>query len=292
MKTIRGKTALVTGAASGLGKAIALRLAEEGANLVLWDLDLPGAQAVASYARRLGVEASARRCDVADRREIDREIAILLAQTGGVDILVNNAGVGFYGPTTSMTEEQWDWLLAINLHAPIHITRQLLPSLLDRPEAHIVNMASICGLVAGGRFAAYHVSKFALVGFSEALRAEYGRQGLGVTAICPGPVRTRLYASSPSGHKKKPTPEPPRYICTTAVRVANKTIRAIRGNRGLAPVGGLAYALYFTKRLAPGLLDVIQQFGRRKRMKKKAQQIAGRSIHAPGGESVERPKAA
>ena len=277
MRTIRGKIALVTGAASGLGKAIALRLADEGANLELWDLNLAGAQAVASYARRLGVDASAQQCDVSQRDQLDWRIDRLL-ERGGVDILVNNAGVGFYGPTTSMTTEQWDWLLAINLHAPIHITTRLLPSLLDRHEAHVLNMASICGLVAGGRFAAYHVSKFGLVGFSEALRAEYGRQGLGVTAVCPGPVRTKLYASAPCGNKNKATPEPPTYICTTTVRVARKAVRAIRRDRGLVLVGSLAYGLYYTKRFAPGLLDAIQRIGRQRRMKKKAAKLAARPL--------------
>jgi short-subunit dehydrogenase len=175
-----------------------------------------------------------------------------------------------------MTVEQWDWVLAVNLHAPIQFTRELLPTLLDRNEAHIVNIASIAGLVAGGRFCAYHVSKFGLVGFSEAIRAEFGRQGLGVSALCPGPVRTNLYRATPSGHPRKPTPTPPAWICTTPERVAAKTIRAIRRDKRLVLVSPVAHLLYYAKRLTPGLLDFSQRIGRRTNLKRKAADRGGR----------------
>jgi hypothetical protein len=97
----------------------------------------------------------------------------------------------------------------------------------SRPDAHVVNMCSISGLVAGGRLAAYHTSKFGLIGFTEALRAEYGRRGLGVTAICPGPVTTRLYESGVSGSTERKVPSPPRWLCATPERVAEVTLRAI-----------------------------------------------------------------
>jgi short-subunit dehydrogenase len=194
-----------------------------------------------------------------------------------VDILINNAGVAYYGPTHHMTPQQWQWVLAVNLHAPIQFTHELLPVLLDRDEAHILNLASIAGLVAGGRFCAYHVTKFGLVGFSEALRAEYGRQGLGVTALCPGPVQTNLYRSAACGHKSKQTPTPPSWICTTPERVAEKAIRAIRRDRGLVLVSPLAYLLYYAKRLVPGLLDRLQNIGRRRKMREKALRRANRA---------------
>ncbi|MFV2070791.1 MAG: SDR family NAD(P)-dependent oxidoreductase, partial [Pirellulales bacterium] len=215
MRTIRGKQALVTGAASGLGRAIALQLAQEGADLFLVDIDRRGLDDVVDAVRHLGVSALGRTCDLTSPEQITASTDAVLAEWGGVDILVNNAGVAYYGPTLNMTPQQWDWLLAINLRAPIQLTLELLPTLLDRPEAHVVNMASITGLVAGGRFCAYHVSKFGLVGFSEAIRAEFGRQGLGVSTICPGPVLTNLYRAAPSGHADRSTPHPPAWICTT-----------------------------------------------------------------------------
>jgi NAD(P)-dependent dehydrogenase (short-subunit alcohol dehydrogenase family) len=262
MREFRNKKALITGAASGLGRAIALRLAREGTHLYLVDIDEVHLDSVACQARRMGVDAIGARCDVARPSEITATVQQLLGTWGHLDILVNNAGVAYYGPTLNMTPSQWDWILAVNLLAPIQFTRELLPVLLRRAEAHIVNMASITGLVAGGRFCAYHVSKFGLVGFTEAIRAEFGRQGLGVSAICPGPVLTNLYQSTPSGHKHKPTPLPPKWICTTPERVAAKTIKAIRRDKGLVLVSPVAYALYYAKRLCPWLLDGLHRVGK------------------------------
>ena len=285
MRVLRGKTALVTGAAAGLGRAIALRLAHEGTNLHLLDIDEPGLEKVLRDARQLGVTARGARCDLTRPEQVTSSVEAMLAEWGGLNILVNNAGVGFYGPTTKMTAEQWDWLLAINLRAPIQLVHELLPALLASDEAHIVNMASICGIVAGGRFCAYHVSKFGMVGLSEALRAEFGRFGLGVSAICPGPVLTNLYKSSPCGHADRETPCPPRLICTTAERVATKTIRAIRRDKRLVLVSPLAYTLYYMKRVAPGFLDSLQRIGRRKKMKKRRAEFA-----AAASQSASQPK--
>lgn len=274
MRVIRGRKALVTGAAAGLGRAIALRLAAEGADVYLLDIDEPGLAKVVAEVEALGVQAIGAYCDVSQQSNIDAAVDQVLERWGGVDILVNNAGVGYYGPTEKMTPAQWDWLLAINLHAPIRFTCRLLPVLLGRAEAHVLNVVSICGLVAGGRFNAYHTSKFGLVGFSEALRAEYGRMGLGVTAICPGPVITDLYKSAPCGKEGRETPTPPRLLCTTIDRVAKKSIRAIYRDQRLPLVGYTAYALYYLKRLAPGLLDGVQRIGRRRKLRKKAAQWA------------------
>lgn len=267
MKSIRGKQALITGAASGIGKAIALALAREGADLYLLDIDEAGLKDVLAEVTSLKVKALGRVCDLTKPDSITQAVQEVLARWRHIDILVNNAGVAYYGPTHKMTAEQWDWLLAINLLAPIQLTRELLPVLMERPEAHILNVCSIAGLVAGGRFAAYHVSKFGLVGFSEALRAEYGRKGIGVTALCPGPVRTKLYQSAQTGKgSTKSVPEPPRWVCTTDTKVAEKAIKAIRKNKRLVLLTPLAHLLYQTKRFAPWLLDLLNHTGRKKKL--------------------------
>lgn len=266
MKSIRGKLALVTGAASGIGKAIALALAREGADLYLLDVDEAGLKDVVAEVTSLKVKALGKVCDLTKPEAISQAVQEILSRWPHIDILVNNAGVAYYGPTHKMTGDQWSWLLSINLLAPIQLTRELLPTLLDRPEAHILNVCSIAGLVAGGRFAAYHVSKFGLVGFSEALRAEYGRKGIGVTALCPGPVRTKLYESAQTGKgSTKPVPQPPRWICTTETKVADKAIKAIRKNKRLVLLTPLAHLLYQTKRFAPWLLDLLNHTGRKKK---------------------------
>ena len=270
MRTIQGKKALVTGAAAGIGRALALGLAREGAAVYLLDRNEAGLAAVAHEVRSRGCEARTAICDVSRGEQISGAVETLLHRWGELDILVNNVGVAYYGPTLTMPAEQWERLLAINLHAPIQFTRELLPTLATRPEAHIVNVSSICGLISGGRFLAYHVTKFGLVGFSEGLRLEFARQGVGVTTLCPGPVLTDLYASAPCGHVGRQTPTPPRWLSTTPERCAAKAIRAIYHNRGLVLVTPLAYLLYYLRRFAPGLLDLVARFEYRKARKKKA----------------------
>jgi len=270
MRVIRGKKALVTGAASGIGRAIALALARETADLYLLDIDRERLAETATAARRLGVTVFTAQCDVSRPSDITAANHAMLGRWGELDILVNNVGVAYYGPTVNMTAQQWDRLLSINLHAPLQFTRELLPTLLARPEAHVLNVASMFGLVGLGRFVAYNTSKFALVGFSESLRAELGRVGLGVTALCPGFVRTDLFGSAPCGHKGRETPAPPRWISTTSERVAAKAINAIYRDRRLVLVTPAAHLLHYAKRFAPGLLDLLPRLGRRRAMKKKA----------------------
>jgi short-subunit dehydrogenase len=265
MKSVRGKRALVTGAASGIGREIALALALEGAHVYLLDVDEAALAGVVRDAQVCGVEAVGARCDLSQPEEVTAALKELLAAWDGIDILVNNAGVAYYGPTEKMTAPQWDWLLGINLHAPIQITRELLPTLLTRAEAHILNVCSIAGLVAGARTTAYHVSKFGLVGFTEALRAEFGRRGIGVTALCPGAVRTNLYRSAVSGKKRRAVvADPPAWLSTTPERVAAAALRAIQKNQRFVLLTPLAYVLYNAKRFAPGFLDWMHQLGRRK----------------------------
>jgi NAD(P)-dependent dehydrogenase (short-subunit alcohol dehydrogenase family) len=265
MKSIRGKRALITGAASGIGREIALRLALEGADVWLLDVDLAGLDDVVRDAQVCGVEAVARRCDLSDSAVVSEAIGELLASWGSIDILVNNAGVAYYGPTEKMTSQQWDWLLAINLLAPIQITREMLPLLLQRPEAHVLNVCSVAGLVAGPRSAAYHVSKFGLVGFTESLRSEFGRRGVGVTALCPGPVRTNLYKAAVSGSKRKPVPVPPSWLSATPAHIAEVAVRAIQKNRRIVVITPIAHLLFNAKRFTPWFLDWLNHFTLRRR---------------------------
>ena len=267
MKSIRDKTALVTGAASGIGRGIALALAEQGANLYLIDIDETGLAAVAEEAGRLGVQVRMAGCDLTRSEEISATLVRVLRESPQIDILVNNAGVAYYGPTHQMTADQWDWLMKVNLLAPIQMTRELLPVLLNRPDAHILNVCSISGLVAGGRFAAYHTSKFGLVGFTEAIRAEYGRRGLGVSALCPGPVLTNLYRSCAAAGYHKTVPAPPAWLCSSVDAVALAAIRCIQRNTRLKLVGHLAHLLAWAKWLAPGVIDLLNHASRKRSIK-------------------------
>jgi len=264
MREIRGKIALVTGAASGIGRAIALRLAQEGAHLFLLDVDEDGLKGVVSSARQHGVEAVGCRCNVSQPAQIDRSIDKLLRCWGHADILVNNAGVTYYGQTHQMAAEDWQQLLAVNLHAPVHFTRRLLPVLLDRPESHLLNIASICGLVGLSRVSAYTTSKFAMVGFSESLRAEYGRRRLGVTALCPGLVDTNLFASASRGQDRKENKQPPKFLLTTPEKIANRAVKAIYRNQSVVVAQPYARMLHMVKRFSPWILDRLNHLSRRK----------------------------
>ncbi len=267
MRIITGKRAVVTGAASGIGRAIAVALSKENARLALVDVDGARLRALADELRPAGL-VDVYECDLSQAASIDQLVSELSIEP--VDLLINNAGVAFYGPTETMSREQWDWLLSVNLHAPIRLTQALLPSMLQRPEPHVVNMCSISGLVAGGRFAAYHVSKFGLIGFTEALRAEFGRRGLGVSAICPGPVATDLYKSAASGRADRSVPEPPSWMTTTPEVVAARTVKAIRRNQRMALITPAAHLLYQMKRFAPGLIDFANQLSRKSIRRRRA----------------------
>ena len=264
MRHFVGKHTFLTGAASGIGRSLALKLAAEGANLFLVDVDEAGLERVRREAAASGVIVVAHQCDLTCRDQVSAAVQRGLDDFGVIDLLVNNAGVACYGPTHGMTAEQWDWLLGVNLLAPIQITRELLPTLMGRPDAHIVNMCSVSGLVAGGRFAAYHVSKFGLIGFTEALRAEYGRRGLGVSAICPGPSRTGLYANAASSHGRPDVPVPPEWLCATPEKIADRTINAIYRNKRMVLITPMAHGLYNLKRFAPGVIDAVNTFSRRR----------------------------
>jgi short-subunit dehydrogenase len=150
-----------------------------------------------------------------------------------------------------------------------------------------VTIASIYGLVAFGRFTAYNVSKFGLVGLSESLRAEYGRQGIGVSTICPGFVSTNLFTSASSGYVDGRKPTPPQLLCTTPECVADKVVSAIYRDRRLTLITPMAHFLYHLNRFAPGLIDFLNRLGRRRRMAKNAARQAQETelpLAAPGNQ--------
>jgi NAD(P)-dependent dehydrogenase (short-subunit alcohol dehydrogenase family) len=265
MKVIRGKKALITGAASGIGRSIALALADEGAALFLLDIDAEKLAAVVTEARSRGAEATGRPCDVGEPRQIDESIAAVIKAWGDLDILINNAGIAYYGDTGKMTDAQWDRLLAVNLHAPVLFIRRLLPLLLARAEAHIVNVCSIFGLIPKRKMAAYQTTKYALVGLSQSLRYEYGPRGLGVTTLCPGLVDTDLLKTARAQHWLAPGFDPPAFMRISPDVIAARAVRAIRRNKGLVVLTAHARLLWILYRLSPHMLDAWQHFKDRRK---------------------------
>jgi short-subunit dehydrogenase len=282
MRELRGKTALVTGAASGIGRAITLALAREGTQLFLVDIDEGGLARAAAEARQSGVEVVSRRCDVGRPDEVSATVAEILAKWDGVDILVNNAGITYYGKTEEMSAENWDKVLRINLYAHLQFTRELLPSLLARREAHVLNVCSMFGLFGAPKLVAYCTTKFALVGFSDALRAEHGRDGLGVTALCPGFVSTNLFTSASQHESAKEPKIPPKFFQVSPERVARAAVRAIRRNRRLVVIEPLARFTCTLKRFMPGVMDFFFHLGRRKRVARKMARLEAERATANG----------
>jgi 3-oxoacyl-[acyl-carrier protein] reductase len=271
MNVIRGKKALVTGAASGIGRAIAVALAREGAALYLLDIDQVGLANTVREAESHGVEVTSTICDLREPGEVSAAVAALSARWGELHILVNNAGVLFYGPAHRMSDEQWDQVMAVNLAAPIRLTRRLFPMLVKSGDAHVVNMCSVFGLVGSRNIAAYQTSKHGLVAFTNALRTEYSGRGFGASAICPGFVSTSMIerVTSPDAPQQeragKAPSTPPKWTFTTPETVAAKTIAAIRKNRGLVVITPAARLLWWLYRVSPAMVDWVAREGWRKR---------------------------
>lgn len=189
-----GGTAVVTGAASGIGEALAEQLAERGSDLVLLDRDAERLVAVADRIRaaRPSVAVETTVVDLSDSAATTRVAAALAAAHPGVTLLVNNAGVALGGRFDQVAADEFDWLLEINLRAVVTLTRAFLPALKAHPGSHLVNVSSIFGIFAPPGQAAYAASKFAVRGFTEALRHELADNRVGVTVVHPGGIKTRI----------------------------------------------------------------------------------------------------
>jgi 3-oxoacyl-[acyl-carrier protein] reductase len=266
MRVIRGKKALVTGAASGIGRAIAIELARQGADLFLIDIKAEPLRAVAVEARTHGVAALIAVCDLARPDEISAVVDKVRSVWGSLNILVNNAGIAYYGPTHLMNEGQWQRIMAVNLMAPLQLVRETFPLLAAAEEAHILNVCSFFGLGTWRKITAYQTTKFALVGFTAALRAEYCRDTFGVTALCPGFVRSALLEeceTAPAGER----PLVPSWICATPEKTASRAVRAIRRNQGMVVITPAAQVYWRLVRLCPRLVDWLMREGWRRRGK-------------------------
>ena len=266
MRVIRGKKAMVTGAASGIGRAIALELAKEGVDLFLVDIQAEALATIAQEARAFGVNVMTAVCDLTAPLQISSTVEQLRNTWMGLNILVNNAGTTYYGQTHRMTGEQWNRIMAVNLMAPIQLVHELLPMLLAADEAHILNVCSIFGLVTWRKTTAYQTSKFGLVGFSAALRAEYCNENFGVTTLCPGFVRSSLLDDCETD-KADRTVKVPAWICASAEQTAAKAVRAIKKNKGLVLVTRAAHFYWWLMRFSPSLVDWLTREGWRRRGK-------------------------
>lgn len=254
-----GKKTLITGAGSGIGRATAFELAEAGADLVLCDLNREAVERTATLARGMGATAEAHVVDVSDWDDMQALADKVRKSHGALDILVNNAGVGLGGDFLSTSIEDWQWVIGINLMGVVHGCKLFAPAMVERNAGHIVNVASAAGYYAAPDMTAYSASKHAVMGLTEALRAEMAVHGVGVSAICPGIINTNIVAS---GRMRGSTGVAQDKIAALYRRrnygpehVARAIVEAIRDNRAVTPVSPEAWLLYGAKRFTPGVLD-------------------------------------
>ena len=195
MERLEGRTAVVTGGGSGIGEGLAHACRAAGMRVVLADVEEDEAARVADDVRELGGEAVAVRADVSSFESVEEMAARAYEAFGDVRLLCNNAGVLAVSPLVETPETDWEWTLGVNLMGPVHGVRAFAPRMRAQGgEAHIVNTASVAGTYAVGGLpiGVYTASKFALVGYSEALRLELAPDGIGVSVLCPGGVATRI----------------------------------------------------------------------------------------------------
>lgn len=191
--SMQGKVAIVTGGGSGLGEATALALVEAGASVAVVDLGLDRAQAVVSRLKEAGGNAIALSADVSDAEQVSKAVSEVLSSFGRIDFLINNAGTDFVLPITEMTIEQWDRVISVNLRGAFLFAKAVFPIMQQQGGGHVVNVASTAAKRAWANAAAYHASKWGLLGFTRALGVEGRPHRIKATALVPGGMQTHFF---------------------------------------------------------------------------------------------------
>jgi NAD(P)-dependent dehydrogenase (short-subunit alcohol dehydrogenase family) len=254
---LKGRVAVLTGAASGIGRAMALVLARRGCDLALADIDETGLAGTAEAASGAGVRITVHPLDVASREAAALLFAAVTASHGRVDLLVNNAGVALGGRFEQVAEADFDWLMDINFHGLVRMTRAFLPLLRAGDDSRIVNVSSIYGIVSPPGQAAYSASKFAVRGFSNALRHELAGTTVGVTVVHPGGVATaiarnaRIAAGVSEEELRLGRARTERALRMPPERAAEIIVRGVERRRGRVLVGNDAKFVALLERIAP-----------------------------------------
>jgi NAD(P)-dependent dehydrogenase (short-subunit alcohol dehydrogenase family) len=255
--TLHDRTAVITGAGSGIGRAIAQSLARRGCHLALADISEPGLEETAQLLGGGRLRISCHTLDVADRAAVVALPQAVMAQHGRVDLLFNNAGVALAGTFEQISETDFDWLLEINFGAVVRLTRAFLPHLKVSDDARIVNISSVFGLISPPGQTAYSASKFAVRGFSNALRFELEGSNVGVTVVHPGGVATNIAenarrAAGTSNAEAAEQLELARRLLTMPPAEAGEIIvQAVERRAARVIVGGDAKMAALAERLAP-----------------------------------------
>lgn len=252
--------AIVTGAASGIGAETAHALAARGARVVLLDIDHEAAEREAANINAGGGWAKARLADVADREGLERLAAELVEAYGPIDIVVNNAGVGMSGRFADMEAQDWEWIRSINLDGVINGCAVFGTPMLRAGAGHVVNVSSGLAYTMRATEPAYVTTKAAVLAFSRCLRADWAPQGVGVSVICPGIIRTPIFERSrllgdQGGEKARRKGAKLFRRGHAPGKVAEAICRAIERDKGVVPVGWEARLGWAGNRFVPGALE-------------------------------------
>jgi len=250
LDTCRGRTALVTGASSGIGRLLALRLAQEGARVALVARRKDELEAVAAEIRARSGEALVLPCDVADSSQVAATASLALERFGAIDILVNNAGYGGQRTFLEWDLEDMERIMRVNYFGALYFTKALLPQMVERKRGWLVFISSVTGRIASPEKTAYAATKFAMTGFAEALSLEVEDAGVHLLTVYPGAVHTPFF----NAQMLADMPDKTRRSMVQPEGLVDAIFQALaKGKRELTYPGGLA-AGYVVRALAPGFL--------------------------------------
>lgn len=262
MKDFRDRVAAITGAASGIGRALALDLARRGCHLALSDVDEEGLAETARQAEARGVEVTTARVDVADRAAVEAWAEQVVADHGRVNLIFNNAGVAVGATVEGTSYDDLEWLMGINFWGVVHGTKAFLPHLKAAGEGHVVNISSIFGLIGIPTQSAYNAAKFAVRGFTEALRMELDieRCGVSATAVHPGGIKTNIAKNARLGASpgqdidmEQARRDFEKLFITSPEKAADQIIKAVQLDKRRALIGPDAKAFALLAKLPPGV---------------------------------------
>jgi NADP-dependent 3-hydroxy acid dehydrogenase YdfG len=257
---VGGKIAFVTGGASGIGAALATKLADGGAEVWIADRQLGAAQQLVQRLNSGGAKAHAVELDVRSYPSFERVVAEAVQESGRIDYLFNNAGIGVGGEIDSYTLDDWKDVFDVNLHGVVHGIQAMYPIMIRQCSGHIVNTASLAGLVAAPGSASYTATKHAVVALSKVLRLEAERHGIKVSVLCPGAIRTPILTGGTYGRMTKTGAsdedllkfwEPFRPMAPE--KFAERALRAVLRGDAIIVVPAWWKALWYLDRLSPAL---------------------------------------
>jgi butyryl-CoA dehydrogenase len=274
MKDFTGRVAAITGAGSGIGRALAVDLAGRGAHLALCDIDEAGLAETVSRCEGYGIKITSQRVDVADRAAVEAWAEQVVADHGKVNLVINNAGVALAATIESMRYEDFEWLMNINFWGVVYGTKAFLPHLKASGEGHVVNISSIFGLVSVPSQSAYNAAKFAVRGFTDTLRMELEIEGapVSVTTIHPGGIKTNIAKNARVDDSVDGITDDPeqarrdfeRAFITSPEKAARQILTAVQRDRRRALIGPDAKVVDFIARLPAVVYQTVLEKGFRR----------------------------